>query len=49
MQQISHSGPPDNIDLNDTWFTPDIKEYTRKTPTHVQRVAQENNRNMITY
>ena len=36
---ISKSDAPDNIDLKDTWFTPDIKEYPGKTPTHVLRVA----------
>ena len=48
VQSISQSGAPDNIDLKDTWFTPDLEEYPGKKTTHVPRVAQENTRNTIT-
>ena len=48
VQHSSQSGTPENIDIKDTWFTTDIEGYTIETPTHVPRVAPENNRNMIT-
>ena len=41
------SGALDNIDLKDTWFTPDLEEYPIETLAHVPRVAPENNMNMI--
>ena len=44
VQSISQSGAPDNIDLKDTWFTPYLDEGPSKTPTHVPRVASENNK-----
>ena len=48
LQRISQSGALENIDLKDTWFTPDLEKDPSKTPTHMPRVAPENNRNMIT-
>ena len=48
MQHISQSGSSENIDRKDTWFTPDLDEVPRETPTHVSRVAPENNINMVT-
>ena len=48
VQLSSQNGAPDNIDLNNTWFTPYIEEYTRKNPTQLPRVALENNGNTIT-
>ena len=38
---------PENIDLKDTWFTPDLEEDPRKTPIHEPSVAPDNNNNMI--
>ena len=35
IQRISQSGAPDNIYFKDTWFTPDIEEYPRETPSCV--------------
>ena len=49
LQRSSQSGATENIDLKDTWFTPDLEEDHRETPTHVPRVTPENNRNMTTY
>ena len=48
VQLISQKGAPNNIDLKDTLFTPDIEEYPRKTPTRVPKVALVNNKNEIT-
>ena len=48
VQHRSQSGAPENIDLNDTWLTPDLDEDTRETPTRVPIVAPENNIDMIT-
>ena len=39
VQHSSKSGAPENIELKDTWFTPDLEEDPRKTPTHVPIVA----------
>ena len=47
MQHRSQIGATENIELKDTWFTPDIEENTCKTPTHVPRVAPLNNKNMV--
>ena len=47
MQSSSQSGAPDNIYLKDTWFTPDIEEYPRKTPSHEPSIAPENNNNTL--
>ena len=48
MQNSSKSSSPDNIDLKDTWITPDLEEDARETTTHIPRVSSENNKNMIT-
>ena len=48
VQCISQSCAPDNIDLKDNFFTPYLEEYPTKNPTHVPRVAPENNLNFIT-
>ena len=45
VQHSSQSGAPENIELKDTWFTPDIKEYTRKTSSHETSGSKENNNN----
>ena len=42
MQLISKIGSPENIDLKDTWFTPNIEEDTRKNPRHEPIIAREN-------
>ena len=34
VQRSSQSGAPDNIDLKDTWFTPDCDQDPRETPSH---------------
>ena len=39
VQHSSQSGAPENIDLKDTWLTPDLEESPRETPNHVPRVA----------
>ena len=41
MQRISQSGAQDNIDLKDTWFTPDLEEDPIENPTHVPIVTPE--------
>ena len=47
VQCSSQSSAMDNIDLKDTWFTPDIKEDTIETPRHKLRVVPENNNNTL--
>ena len=37
----------DNIYPKYTWFTPDIEEYHRETPSHDLSVAQYNNINAL--
>ena len=34
LQHRSKSGAPDNSDLKDNWFTPDLEEYPRENPNH---------------
>ena len=34
VQCSSQRGAPENIDLKDTWFTPDLEDDPRKTPRH---------------
>ena len=41
LQRSSESGAPENIDIEDTWFTPDLVECTIKTTSHVPIVAPE--------
>ena len=48
VQISSQSGVPDNIGIRDDCLTPYIEEDPRETPTHVPRLAPENNRNIIT-
>ena len=38
----------DNIDLRDNWFTPDLEEDTRETPSHEPSIAPENNNKTLT-
>ena len=47
VQCSSQSGAPHNIDLKDTFFTPDLEEDSRETPIHMPRVALENNNNTL--
>ena len=47
MQRRSQSGAPDNIDLQDTWFNPDLEEYPRKNPINKPSTATENNNNTL--
>ena len=42
VQQSTQSGTPDNIDLEDAWFIPDIEEDLSETKTHVLGVQLEN-------
>ena len=42
VHHSSQSGAQENIDLMDTWFTPDLEEYPSKNPTHELIVALEN-------
>ena len=48
VQHSAQSSATENIDLKDTWFTPDIEEYPRETPSHDPSVDPENNDKMIT-
>ena len=48
VQLSSQIGEPDNINLKDNWFTPDLEEDPRETPNHKPSVAPENNNNMLT-
>ena len=48
VQRRSQSGAIENIDLEDTWFTPDLEEYPRETPTHMPIDVPYNNRNILT-
>ena len=48
VQRISKRGAPNNIDLKDTWFTPDLNEYPIETQSHEPSVAPGNNINMLT-
>ena len=35
VQFSSQSGEPENIDLNDTWFTTDLEEDPQENPTNM--------------
>ena len=48
MQHISQIVAPENIDLKNTWFTPDLEKDPRKALTHMPRVTPETNINIIT-
>ena len=48
VQPRSQSGAPENIEIRYTWFNPYIEEYTRENPSHVTRVAPQNNKNTFT-
>ena len=48
VQCISQSGAPDNIDLKDTWLTPNIEEDTSYTPSDEPSVFPNNNNIMLT-
>ena len=39
VQRRSQRGETENIELKDTWSTPDIEEYTIETPRHETRIA----------
>ena len=39
VQLSSQNGTPENIELKNTWLTPDLEEEPRKNSNHVQRVA----------
>ena len=41
VQLRSQSGAPENIDLKDTWFTPDLEGDPSETPNHMPRVVPE--------
>ena len=45
---ISQSFKPYNVDLKDTWFTPDLEKDTNKTPSHDPSVSSENNNKILT-
>ena len=45
VKRSSKSSAPENIDLNDNWFTPDLEEDPRKNTSREPTVAPENNRN----
>ena len=48
MQHIPQSGATENIDLKDTWFNPDLEEYTRENPRHEPSVVTDNNNKPLT-
>ena len=43
----SKNGAPENIDLKDNWFTPDLEEDTIDTPSHEPIVSPENNNSTL--
>ena len=43
VQNSSHSGAPENIDIKGNWFTSDLGGYFSETPSHESSVAPENN------
>ena len=45
VKRKSHSGTPENIGFRDTWFTPYLDEYPRKTSSCDLIVTPENNKN----
>ena len=45
VQSRSQKVAPDNIELKDTWVTPDNEEYHRETPSQDSSVTQYNNNN----
>ena len=47
VQSISQSGAPNNIDLKDTWFNPDVEEYTRQTPIYEPSAPLDNISNTL--
>ena len=47
VQHISQSGVPENIDLKDTWFTPDPEEDPSKPPSPDTSIALKNNNKML--
>ena len=47
VQSSSQSDATDNIDLGDNWFIQYLEEHPIENPSHVLRVAPENNRNML--
>ena len=46
-QHSSLSGAMENIELNYTWFNPDIEKYPRVTPSHEPNFATENNNSTL--
>ena len=42
VQRRSKISAPENIDLKDTWFTPDPKEDPKENPSHEPSVDPEN-------
>ena len=45
---ISQSGAPENIELKDTWFTPDLEEDPSEIPSHEPSIAILNNNKVFT-
>ena len=48
LQRSSQSGAPENIDLEYTWFTPDLEEDHSENPSHEPSIAPENNNKTLT-
>ena len=48
VQIFSQRGATDNIDLNNTWFTPYLEDHPIKNPRQRLSVAPENNNNTFT-
>ena len=47
VQRISQRGALENIDIKDTWFTPDLEEYTRKTQRHEPSINPDNSKKTL--
>ena len=47
VQHISQRVAPDNIELKDTWFDPDLEVDPSETPSHEPSIAPENHNNML--
>ena len=48
VQLRSQIGAPENIELKDTWFNPDMRYDTGETPTHKPCIAPYNNNKKLT-
>ena len=49
LQRISQNVEPENIELKEAWFAPDLEEDPRETPSHDPSVTPKNNTNTLTW